>query len=529
MQIEDPNTNSGEKTHFWNSMKQTEFKSIITQRTGEETTSFVREFQKDEWDRIIAPTLRYSMFRNKEIDANLTSLTYLNPELTTEEKNRRLSFLHEPTVIKTLDQLRRWKACPKPLSWHMDKDSDNLDEKIAKEEEKAARRRDELSGQIDATYKIEEIKRSHPPSLAPDFFEFHRKKEDIIKYMAIDPVFFRKAMELREEVQRKVSSLRQKLSQVNHRVDELKKSRAAIVERFRWQIQEAGHLEELRNIAAKKLARIEALQAKECHELFPLACSKPEPAKRPDLNAAILNALVERRAPASPENQVSQKETNGESFESTLGTRDGRIAKNPLGVRGVDAVQVSSHRGPPTDRPPDRPDAGLGVVRGCLQERADTPCSNQLASFSCLDHSMSGKATPFAANANILVRTPLYYQASSQTGTSHFVSRRVRSWVHTDAGRSTVNSFGLNLGRDLVRLPRTESAGSMAERYRVTRLPRVATCTAPGSGLRAKAKGANGTGKSQVVPEECEAGGTRVVAGSGQRDTRAANHRPPKT
>jgi hypothetical protein len=53
-----------------------------------------------------------------------------------------------------------------------------------------------------------------------------------------------------------------------------------------------------------------------------------------------------------------------------------------LGIRGLEAVQVSSHRGPPTDRPPDIPPGKVGVFAGCLLERAGTPSVSQLASFS---------------------------------------------------------------------------------------------------------------------------------------------------
>jgi hypothetical protein len=50
-----------------------------------------------------------------------------------------------------------------------------------------------------------------------------------------------------------------------------------------------------------------------------------------------------------------------------------------------------------------------------------------------------------------------------------------------------------------------------------------------GMTTRSKAKGGIGLEKPKRVPEECVAGGTRVVAGSGQTGTRAANCRPPKT
>jgi hypothetical protein len=171
------------------------------------------------------------------------------------------------------------------------------------------------------------------------------------------------------------------------------------------------------------------MQAKEYQELFPPTCFKsdPESSETPDLNAAIMNALSELRADISPADQVSQKETNGGAFESTLSTRNGTVAKNPLGVRGVDAVQVSIHRGPPTDRPPDRPCTCIGVVRGCLQERADTRHASQVAFFARVGHSLSGNATPLQTIAIKRVWTPSDCHASSQAGSSQQSFTKIRS------------------------------------------------------------------------------------------------------
>jgi hypothetical protein len=55
---------------------------------------------------------------------------------------------------------------------------------------------------------------------------------------------------------------------------------------------------------------------------------------------------------------------------------------------------VNSHRGPPTDRPPDKPPPWKGASRGCLQERAGTRHVSQLASFSRGSHCSSGNASP---------------------------------------------------------------------------------------------------------------------------------------
>jgi hypothetical protein len=57
-------------------------------------------------------------------------------------------------------------------------------------------------------------------------------------------------------------------------------------------------------------------------------------------------------------------------------------------------IYLSARRGPPTDRPPDKPPPWKGAPRGCLQERAGTRHVSQLASFTRGSHCSSGNASP---------------------------------------------------------------------------------------------------------------------------------------
>jgi hypothetical protein len=97
--------------------------------------------------------------------------------------------------------------------------------------------------------------------------------------------------------------------------------------------------------------------------------------------------------------------------------------------------------------------------------RAGTRHFGQLAFFARVGSSLSGNATPLQ-KMQTKGWTPSDCHASIAAGSSQYDSRRVRSWKHTDAGRSRVNGHVCcirqpfpNLGRDLVRLPRTKSAG----------------------------------------------------------------------
>jgi hypothetical protein len=290
-------------------------------------------------------------------------------------------------------------------------------------------------------------------------------------------------------------SLKMASSSKRNEMKELQADLALFQKRLHWQVHEEGELKCIKKKAAKELAKIEAKHAKEYLELFPPTCTKidsgSDPIVTPNLNAAIMNALSELRADSSPTDPAPQKVANAEVNESIMNTRNDIVAKNPLGIRGVDAVQVSSHRGPPTDRPPDRPCIGKGVVRGCLQERAGTRHVSQPAFFARVGHSLSGNASPLQ-KMQIKAWTPSDCHASfAAANFSQDISRRVRSWRHTSGDRSrakrdtcvTNGHLSSNLGRNLSLrggfLSRTESAGSMAQRDN-----RRLDCTSPRPGLR---------------------------------------------
>jgi hypothetical protein len=178
-------------------------------------------------------------------------------------------------------------------------------------------------------------------------------------------------------------------------------------------------------------------------------------------------------ADAVPVDHASRNETAGASFDATSSFSKGLVAKNPLGVQGVDAVQVSSHRGPPTDRPPHRPLDTVSVSGGSSTQDP----VYQLASSLCLDHSLSGKSTPFAANAIYGVQKPSFCQASSQADSSHEFNWGL-SWMPPRCGR-------LRRVSSLRYVPHSIQRCSSAQRDRVTCPPRVPDCTTRVTGPRA--------------------------------------------
>jgi hypothetical protein len=91
-------------------------------------------------------------------------------------------------------------------------------------------------------------------------------------------------------------------------------------------------LKDIKIRASRELAKIEAKQAKEYQELFIPTCPRINAAETFDLNAAIMNALSEKRVDCAVTAQKDEEHVDGEVYESTLNTKDGVLVKNRLGV-----------------------------------------------------------------------------------------------------------------------------------------------------------------------------------------------------
>jgi hypothetical protein len=208
----------------------------------------------------------------------------------------------------------------------------------------------------------------------------------------------------------------------------------------------------------QEMRNLKKLQQAESEKLSSLLeeANEDSPAQvHPDLNEAIASALASYIAPASPAD-YSFARSYGEvrDIESTRLEKSGSNDWNLLGLRGTEATQVSSHRGPPTDRPPDKP-VETRVFAGCSGERPNTPCIHQLASFARSSHCSSGNVSSLAENA-ILGSHAIEQYCVHAVGTSHEVNREL-SWMLPRCGRFRVNGIRVrascrpssNLGRNL--------------------------------------------------------------------------------
>jgi hypothetical protein len=184
------------------------------------------------------------------------------------------------------------------------------------------------------------------------------------------------------------------------------------------------NLWDIKDRPKKKLAKIEAKQAKEYQELFPPTCSRIEQAYPSQASEVHPNragcgifqdlGLQWTRA----ERGFGRNQLEGDQWQrrATGGLHMNRQCGRLVGLR-ADPEQVSARRGPPTDRPPDKPPPCEGASRGCLQERAGTRHVSQLASFTRGPYSLSGNATSLQT-MQFEVCAPSNYSASSAADSS---------------------------------------------------------------------------------------------------------------
>jgi hypothetical protein len=158
-------------------------------------------------------------------------------------------------------------------------------------------------------------------------------------------------------------------------------------------------------------------------------CTNVQP-ERLDLNQAITSELAKQAIPTSPADYSSLRGYGDDlNIESTRSEKSGSKDWNLLGLRGTEAIQVSSHRGPPTDRPPDIPTVETNVWAGCSEERSNTHRIYQLASCVRSSHCLSGVSTPRAAIARFWGVVPSNNTATFAVGTS----QRSQSGAELDA------------------------------------------------------------------------------------------------
>jgi hypothetical protein len=161
--------------------------------------------------------------------------------------------------------------------------------------------------------------------------------------------------------------------------------------------------------ATNKRTNIQRLQAKEYGELFPPTSQKFDRTWR-------MTHWLDR----SPHTGLqADREWFTIWAKGVQGARSGqgnwRILQD--GPK-VDPTQLSARRGPPTDRPPDKPPPWKGASRRCLLERAGTRHVSQLASFTRGSYCLSGNATPLQ-KMRIEWCAPSNNSASHAAGSSH--------------------------------------------------------------------------------------------------------------
>jgi hypothetical protein len=165
-----------------------------------------------------------------------------------------------------------------------------------------------------------------------------------------------------------------------------------------WLRQEERTWKNLISSARVELSKIVRLQEREHQRLYPSTGEEEQIEDEESLADKLRGILEENISAQSPVDRSSFKgyvDVSEGAHQETQGVS----SRSLLGVRGSEAVQVSSHRGPPTDIPPDKPPPWKGASRGYLLERAGTRHVSQLVSFTRSSYCSSGNAYPLADNA----------------------------------------------------------------------------------------------------------------------------------
>jgi hypothetical protein len=181
-----------------------------------------------------------------------------------------------------------------------------------------------------------------------------------------------------------------------------------------WERSSSGYLMTIRAKAKRIFWEIEKLQAKEYRELFPSTCSMVVSQDREQNTQQNIIPSLHREHGSQADAHPDITKRLPFQVEIVQGARS---RQGNWRAPKVDPTQLSTRRGPPTDRSPDKPPPWKGAPRGCLQEMAGTRHASQLAFFTRGSYSLSGNATPLQT-MQIQVCAPSNDSASHAAGGS---------------------------------------------------------------------------------------------------------------
>jgi hypothetical protein len=156
-------------------------------------------------------------------------MTWYNPELPFEEKNRRLNTLTEEVVDRTIAYLRWLRQVPWPQSWHIDKEVNHFnDAKLTDEEWDSLVENRPVA--LDAIQKIPELHLQRRCLMAPEFWRQQRE--------AWRAEYVRELELLRKDTEFSGTLWRAKMD-LSHKEEEIERAQTgAWIEELTFQIQE---------------------------------------------------------------------------------------------------------------------------------------------------------------------------------------------------------------------------------------------------------------------------------------------------
>jgi hypothetical protein len=405
---------------------------ILKERFGNMVERMIEGAHSTEWDLEIIKNLPKLRKSDSMFDYKMACLVYYNDEISRKERDRRLDSLWRRMVNKAVDDCNALRAAPKPITWHLndvpklskrmwrsiDENWDTAAEAIEDIPSTQWERRREMFKPFydfewtawgnrfkrelfeykldDTTYggyseaclresykQIDHWNRVWQGRLAKEIEQCREKGASQDHELRMKYARSRNAGASPEELEAicqeilectdKVEERVQKISKAWNQMDTEKKMQARFnLNAFRWLRTRDSKRAMIKDRFSRELKELRKPQEVESRDLFPpteaLDVDFPVQA-RPDLNQAIASALADHAVLTSPADcSFSRGYGDVPKSESTRSEKSGSKDWNLLGLRGAEAIQVSSHRGPPTDRPPDKP-VETSVFAGCSEER----------------------------------------------------------------------------------------------------------------------------------------------------------------
>jgi DNA-binding TFAR19-related protein (PDSD5 family) len=461
---------------LWEQMTDEDFEFGLEFKAAyeEKVEKVIRCTLKKEWNNFMKKEIETFRRRDELFDYKTALQLCYNEEIDDEEADRRMGMLDQDQVARACEEFFYWRNAPRQECWRRRRKPEAFPKDLRHEIRDSWEDKQDALG--DLYHRSLEIRRSTFGSFYSDersswgerfkqellAFEAQEKgfKDHDEKSIAYSTDCLKKQCHLWKEnrdveiaICRKLSDDREReilekfriaqestgsslesslkmmlrnnkirtqseIHEISQKLERIKKSwqRTSEFNRdaLRWFRLRKDKLAAIKTRFTRELRHLKNMQKAETNVLFPheVASNIVPTEAQSDWKAAIETALKSYSIQTSPVDCPFSK-GYGDTIESTRSEKSGSKDWSLHGLRGTEAIQMSSHRGPPTDRPPDKPPPAVSALAGCSQERANTHRTFSRLAFLCRSsRCMSGNVSSPAATAILGSHIAIFQRAA---------------------------------------------------------------------------------------------------------------------